>query len=397
MSKIGIMGGTFNPIHFGHLFLAENARTFAGLDKVLFMPSKNPPHKKIASEVTQKQREAMIRLAIEDNPHFEFSDFELQRDGYTYTADTLTLLHEENPETQYYFIVGTDSLFMMQDWMQPQTVFSNCTVLVAGRDQADEEKIDKHIAFLKRTFDADILYIKMPMLDIASEDIRARIASGNSVKYYMPDSVIEYIKSNGLYSLSPDLSAIRKDLKEKLKTSRYIHSIGVEEVAHDLAVIHNCDVEKAVTAGILHDCAKYLSDEELLKECEKYHLPVSDIEIKCPFLLHAKVGAAFATTFYGVDDEEILNAIRYHTTGRPSMTLLEKIIYIADYIEPNRKPLPRIQKIREAAYDNIDLAVFLATENILTYLKSKGQAIDMLTEETFGFNSKVVKASNELE
>lgn len=203
MSKIGIMGGTFNPIHLGHLFLAENARTFAGLDKILFMPSKNPPHKKVASQVTQEQREAMIRLAIADNPHFEFSDFELQRDGYTYTADTLTLLHEENPGTKYYFIVGTDSLFMMQDWMRPETVFSHCTVLVAGRDQADEEKIARHIEFLRKTFDADILYIKMPMLDIASEDIRERVSSGNSVKYYLPDSVIEYIKTNGLYCVRP--------------------------------------------------------------------------------------------------------------------------------------------------------------------------------------------------
>lgn len=192
-----------------------------------------------------------------------------------------------------------------------------------------------------------------------------------------------------------DISAIRSDLNRKLKASRYLHSIGVEEVAYDLAVIHHCDEEKAVTAGILHDCAKYLSDEELLKECEKYRLPVTDIEIKCPYLLHAKVGAAFAKMFYGVDDEDILNAIRYHTTGRPAMTILEKIIYIADYIEPNRKPLPRIQRIREAAYENLDLAVFLATENILTYLKSKGQAIDMLTEETYEFYRKEVKASKE--
>jgi predicted HD superfamily hydrolase involved in NAD metabolism len=185
-----------------------------------------------------------------------------------------------------------------------------------------------------------------------------------------------------------DLEQIRMDLKSRLKKSRYLHSIGVEEVSHDLAVIHNCDIHKAVTAGLLHDCAKYLTDGELLRECERYHLPVAEVEIRCPYLLHAKVGAAFAKDRYGIEDEEILNAITYHTTGRPSMTLLEKIIYIADYIEPNRKPLPRLSQIRETAYDNLDRAICLITENVLAYLNSKGQEVDSLTEKTYRFYMK---------
>jgi nicotinate-nucleotide adenylyltransferase len=200
MNKIGIMGGTFNPIHNGHLFLAENAREYAGLDKVLFMPSKNPPHKELMSRVSEQERTDMIRLAIGDNPYFEFSDFELQREGYTYTADTLTLLHQENPGLQYFFIVGTDSLFQMQNWMRPETIFQYCTVLAAGREHVEENKILKHIDYLKNIFHADIQYVKMPMIDISSEHIRSRLAAGESIKYYLPDSVIQYISKNKLYA-----------------------------------------------------------------------------------------------------------------------------------------------------------------------------------------------------
>lgn len=199
MRKIGIMGGTFNPIHNGHLFLAENAREYAGLDQVLFMPSKNPPHKEILSKVTEIQRTDMIRLAIAGHPYFEFSDFELLRSGLTYTADTLTLLNKENPDCRYYFIVGTDSLFMMQDWMRPETVFQKCTVIAAGRDHIEEDKITGQMEYLKKTFKADIIYAKMPMIDISSENIRNRIAAGRTVKYYLPDAVIDYIRENKLY------------------------------------------------------------------------------------------------------------------------------------------------------------------------------------------------------
>lgn len=188
-----------------------------------------------------------------------------------------------------------------------------------------------------------------------------------------------------------DLDLIRNDLNNLLKESRYRHSVGVEEVSHDMAIIHGCSVDKAIIAGILHDCAKYLTDEELLSECEKYHLSVTAVEKKCPFLLHGKVGALYAAIKYEVSDDEILSAITYHTTGRPAMTLLEKIVFTADYIEPFRKPLPRINEIREAAYSNLDLAVYMTAENVLNYLGSQGQEIDVLTVETYKYYKKELK------
>lgn len=188
-----------------------------------------------------------------------------------------------------------------------------------------------------------------------------------------------------------NLEQMRDSMKMRLKESRYRHSVGVEEVAHDLAVIYGYDEEKACIAGILHDCARNLPDTELLGECEKYQLPVSEIENICVFLLHGKVGAAYAKNIFGIEDPEIIDAITFHTTGRPAMTLLEKIIFTADYIEPYRKPLPRIDEIRKNAYLELDLAVFMILENTLEYLKNSGAEIDNLTVETYEYYKKVLQ------
>lgn len=187
-----------------------------------------------------------------------------------------------------------------------------------------------------------------------------------------------------------DFEQIKDKLKKELKPSRYLHSIGVEEVSHDLALIHGYDIKKARLAGILHDCAKDLSDEELLEASRTYQLSVSEIENRCPFLLHAKVGAVYADRFYGIKDQEILNAIKYHSTGRPAMTLPEKIVFTADYIEPYRKPLPRIDEIRKASYENLDLAVLMILENMLEYFKKTAAEIDTTTIDTYEYYRKAM-------
>lgn len=199
MKKIGIMGGTFNPIHYGHLFLAEHAFDQLALDKILFMPSKNPPHKEKPQEVLEEQRVDMVKLAIRNNPHFELSTFELKRKGMTYTADTLTLLTKENPDTEYYFILGADSLFMLCEWKEPQVIFKHCTIVAASRDHALEEDIQKQVIFLQNEFQAKIQILKMPTIELSSRDIRKRIREGKSIRYYIPDTVLEYMEQHKLY------------------------------------------------------------------------------------------------------------------------------------------------------------------------------------------------------
>lgn len=199
MKKAGIMGGTFNPIHNGHLFLAENAYEQIGLDYILFMPSKNPPHKMKSELASDEHRTNMVKLAIKDNPHFQLSTLELEREGITYTADTLTILTRDNPDTEYYFIEGADSLFMMQSWKKPQTIFELSTVVVAGRDNVDFNKLNNQAEYFEKSFKAKILLLKMPTIQIASASIRDRVSNEKSIRYYVPDAVRNYIKEHKLY------------------------------------------------------------------------------------------------------------------------------------------------------------------------------------------------------
>ncbi|MDD4113175.1 MAG: bis(5'-nucleosyl)-tetraphosphatase (symmetrical) YqeK [Herbinix sp.] len=183
-----------------------------------------------------------------------------------------------------------------------------------------------------------------------------------------------------------EIEELRKSMKDILSDSRYRHSVGVEDVCCDLALIHGEDVLKASIAGILHDCAKYLTSEEQIAECERYRINISDIERKLPqMLLHAKLGVVYAKERYGIMDENILNAIEYHTTGRPAMSKLEKIVYIADYIEPNRRMIPNIDYCREIAYQDLDKAIKIITKQILEYLFNKDNMIDPLTKETYDY------------
>lgn len=199
MKKVGIMGGTFNPIHYGHLFMAESAYEQLGLDKVIFIPTKNPPHKIISGTVTQEQRVMMLSLAIRDNPHFELSLMELEREGVTYTADTLTILTDENPDTEYYFIAGADSLMQFHTWRSPESIFKLCTLVVAGRDDLDMETLNMQANKLEAAYNARIIFLDMPAIRISSSEIRTRVAAGRSIKYYVPDDVIKYIEENQLY------------------------------------------------------------------------------------------------------------------------------------------------------------------------------------------------------
>ena len=188
--------------------------------------------------------------------------------------------------------------------------------------------------------------------------------------------------------MEKSLEEIQEELKKVLKRKRYSHIIGVRYTAQAMAMCFGEDVEKAGYAGVLHDCAKYLSDEEMLLECKKHHIVCSDTEKLRPSLLHAKLGVCYAKELYGVEDEQILSAIRWHTTGKPGMNNFEKIIFIADYIEPGRKMIPGMEEIRRAAFCNLDEAMFLILENTLSYLDttvSHKNPIDSYTEDAYDF------------
>ncbi|MCM1386462.1 MAG: nicotinate-nucleotide adenylyltransferase [Bacillus sp. (in: Bacteria)] len=199
MLKVGIMGGTFNPVHIGHLIIAEKAREQFHLDEVLFMPS-GVPYMKDEIEVLPSQvRAQMTQLAIEDNPFFTLSTMETEKEGHTYTYETLTTLHEKNPGTEYYFIMGADSLFSIEHWKNPEKIFAGCHILAALRDDKTMEAMKEQAAYLKNKFAADIFLINAGHIEVSSSMIRGLIRDGHSIRYLVPDAVYDYIVKNKLY------------------------------------------------------------------------------------------------------------------------------------------------------------------------------------------------------
>lgn len=182
-----------------------------------------------------------------------------------------------------------------------------------------------------------------------------------------------------------DLEEFRKRVKKHLDKDRYQHTLGVMYTAASMAMCHDVDVEEAMVAGLLHDCAKCLPTDEKYKLCQKYHLTISKAEKENPALLHAKLGAAIAAKKYEIEDRKILNAIMYHTTGRPNMTMLEKIIYIADYIEPGRNEAPNLRLKRRLAFEDMDACLYAILEDTLSYLNQCAGTIDPMTEETYHY------------
>lgn len=192
-----------------------------------------------------------------------------------------------------------------------------------------------------------------------------------------------------------DRNAIREILQTKLSPKRFEHTLGVEYTAGCLAICHNVDVEKALYAGLLHDCAKHIKDEKKIDKCRKYDIPVNEFELATPELLHAKIGAFYAKTKYEIQDEEIITAIKFHTTGRPNMTDLEMIIFIADYIEPNRKPLPNIDSIRKLAFSSLPQCTLAILNNMVNYLKTTDVVIDTTTIETYEYYQNLLNNKGE--
>lgn len=185
--------------------------------------------------------------------------------------------------------------------------------------------------------------------------------------------------------MKQSITRIRRKVKSELDRERYEHTLGVMYTAASLAMRYEEDIDNALIAGLLHDCAKCIAADTKIRLCDRYHLNVSDIELANPSLLHAKLGAFLAARNYGVKDKAVINAIASHTTGRPAMTLLEKIIYVADYMEPGREELPNMAEVRKLAFIDLNECVYRIAKDSLRYLNSQNITIDPMTEKTYEY------------
>lgn len=390
--KTGLLGGSFDPIHNAHLAMAKAAYEQFGLDEVWFVPSGFSYHKGHQTASSQARCD-MIQCAIRDIPHYRLSTVDIDRGGNTYTADTLRILKEEDPSRELYFVLGEDSLFQLENWYHPEQILENAVILAALRPGRYPEGAEEKIRDLKERFRADIRILDMPETDISSTEIRRKLAEGKSVRGLVPDAVADYLEENPVYQELPvpTVKELKKELKKLLSDHRYEHTLGVADTAKKLAEIFGEKKEKAYLAGLLHDCAKHYTEEELLNLCRMACLPVTEAEEASPFLLHAKLGAYYARERYHVQDEDILNAIRYHTTGRPAMSTLEKIVYVADYIEPGRKEAPHLKQIRKMAEQDLNQAVARIAQDTLDYLHKKDRAIDPASAKTLEYYTVYLK------
>ena len=338
MKKIGIMGGTFDPIHLGHIKIASAAKSEYHLDKVIFLTSGNPPHKREQTVLDAKIRHIMTKRAIAGMPGFEACDWEVNRTEYSYTLNTLLHFREIFPDDEIFFIIGGDSARDFHKWYKPEEILKLCTLLVYDRTGG--------------VFEADFAQpIHGEVIDISSSQIRNLRENGCDISQYVPDAVNGFILRNNIYNRKENFE---EHLKSMLTPARFAHSLGVRDTAIHLARLHGADIEKARIAGLLHDNAKNM--DNIYERCRDLEVELDEFELTSPPLVHAKLGAETAKCQFGITDSEILDAIRFHTVGRANMSLLEKIIFVADLTEPGRD-FPDVPPIRLLAEKDLDSAV----------------------------------------
>ena len=363
--KIGIYGGSFNPPHLGHLAAAKAAVAALGLDKLVFVPAGIPPHKDLApGSPTSEQRLEMTRVAADQllMPDItEVWDAEIHREGKSYTADTLALAAERWPGAELWLLMGTDMFLTLHRWHEPEKILALASVCAFGRTERDgEEVFAPQRELLSRTYNAKITTIAVPgLVDISSTRLRELLPKGEG-REFLPQAVYGYILREKLYGTNADLKHLSvEDLRcvsySMVFAKRLAHIRGCEEEAARLAGRWGADEERMRRAAILHDCTKYLTLQEHLDICDQYGIELCPLERATDKLLHAKSGAALARHIFGVDDG-IYNAILYHTTARGGMSLEEKLLYIADYMEPCRN-FPEVGELRRLAYTDLDGAV----------------------------------------
>ena len=380
--KIGIYGGSFNPIHRGHMAAARFALEYLKLDRLYLVPVGIPPHKELAEGTpAPRHRLAMAQLAGQAiGERAEVLDLELKRKGKSYTLDTVRSIRKEHPKDCLYLLMGTDMFQSFQNWRHPREIAQWCTLAVFARSAADTaEQLEAQGRRLEGACGAKSVIVPLPeVIDISSTALREEIFSGEGNQFLLP-AVYGYILVHHLYGTRADLKHLPLDLLRPAALSlldqrRVPHVLGTEAEAAKLARRWGADEENARRAALLHDCTKRLSRPEHLKLCKQYGISIDAQERKAGGkLLHAKTGAALARDLFGVSDE-IYSAIYWHTTGKADMTLLEKIIYLADYIEPTRD-FGALKELRPLAYEDLDRALLRGFTIAVEDLSKKGMAL----------------------
>ena len=369
--RVLIYGGSFNPPHRGHEAALHSAVTAVRPDRILVVPAGMPPHKVLAGNSPDEDaRLRLAELAFLDEPGTEVSDIEIRRLGKSYTVDTLQEIADRFEDAEFYFLVGTDMLLSMEKWYQFDQILSACTLVALPRDEGDYPEMEKTAGMLRRAYGARVILIRKNPLPMASTDLRASLSLRQG-RDRLSDPVYSEIIRCRYYGAKPDLEWLREKAYARLKPTRVAHVRGTEEEAVRLARRWGADTGDAAEAAILHDITKKLTPEEQLRLYAKYDIMTDTAERAEPRLYHARTGARVARELFGVSDE-VFSAIEWHTTGRPDMSVLEKIIYLADFCEPTRRPFPGLDEVRALTDVDLDQAMIRALELSMDEVRSRG-------------------------
>ncbi len=387
--RIGIFGGTFNPVHNGHKRLAEEIKKRAQLDRIIIMPTFTPPHKAGKDLADSSHRLEMCRLMFAQE-YYSVSDLEIRREGKSYTVDTMTALKEMYPDDELFLIIGSDMLLSFDRWYRYEDILSMATLCVASRlDSVSFEDLSRYASeTLALDFSKEeIMLADIEPFECSSTEIREKLTEGTEVRNLVSDKVYDYMRLNLLYE-SPFMEHKRL-LREKLDDYRFLHSLNVAESAAALARMYGADEEKAYFAGLLHDIMKNENNSDMLKMMKKGGIILSRTEKANPKLWHAMAGECYLRKELGIADKEILSAVRYHTTGKAGMSLFDKIIYVADYISAERS-YPDVDVMRRLSFtEGLDEACLYSLQYTL---KSLSERKGIIHEDSLAFyNDLIIK------
>ena len=391
MERIGIYGGSFNPPHIGHIQAAKQAVEVLNLDKLLVIPAGIAPHKDMPDNTpTPRHRLDMLRLTLADCPEIEVSDLEVNREGPSYTWETIQHLKEMYPEACLILFMGTDMFLSIDSWKNPEFILENATLGVFYRgNKGEAQAIEAKKAELEAQ-GAKVELVQNVVIPISSTQMR-RLLAFRCAGAFLPEGVLDYIREHRLYDTRADWKNLPMDKLEQvvislLKPNRVAHVLGCRDTAVELAKRWGADVTDAARAGILHDITKAIDGPLQLTLCEAYGKILSDFSRRYPKTLHALTGSLVAKRIFGENDA-VVSAIEHHTTGKADMNLLEKIIYVADYMEPNRD-FPGVEKLRELAFTDIDAALKLGLEMTLEHLKRQGAEVSPASRDALAWFDK---------
>lgn len=389
--KIGIYGGTYNPPHTGHMQAAKQAIQILKLDKLLLIPDRIAPHKEIpAGSPAPEQRLQMLRIAASGQPEMEVSDIELKREGPSFSYLTVEQLRAQYPDAELILLMGTDMFLSFHTWREPERITKEATLGVFYRGERGERE---KILAKKKEMEAQgakVELVENEILPISSTQLR-RLIAFHCAGEFLPAGVGDFIQEHGLYETAADWKNLPMEQLEAvvlrlLNPNRVNHVLGCRDAAIALAKHWGADETDAARAGLLHDITKALDGPLQLTLCREYGTILDEFGYKYPKTLHALTGSLVAERIFG-EREAVVSAICHHTTGKANMSLLEKIIYVADYIEPCRN-FPGVERLREAAFSNIDEALKLGLEMTLEHLKDLGDEVSPASREALEFLNK---------